>query len=86
MHTRGGKPINSCPHIWESVKHIIEANPNVVLDGELYNHELKSNFSQRLFFGKKSKNVDPEEIKESAELVEIHIYDMFDKNNHTKVY
>jgi len=82
MHTRGGKPINSCPHIWESVKHIIEANPNVVLDGELYNHELKSNFQKIVSLVRKVK-CRPEEIKESAELVEYHIYDMFDKNNPT---
>ena len=32
MWTRAGKPITSCPHIWESVKHIFDTSPNVVLD------------------------------------------------------
>jgi DNA ligase-1 len=80
MHTRGGKPINSCPHIWESVKHIIEANPNVVLDGELYNHELKADFQKIVSLVRKVK-CRPNEIAESAEKVQYHIYDMFDKNN-----
>ena len=80
MHTRGGKPINSCPHIWESVKHIIEANPNIVLDGELYNHELKADFQKIVSLVRKVK-CRPEEIAESAELVEYHIYDMYDKND-----
>jgi DNA ligase-1 len=85
MHTRGGKPINSCPHIWESVKHIIEANPNVVLDGELYNHELKADFQKIVSLVRKVK-CRPEEIAESAELVEYHIYDMYDKNDPDKLF
>lgn len=83
MHTRGGKPINSCPHIWESVKHIIEANPNIVLDGELYNHELKADFQKIVSLVRKVK-CRPEEIAESAELVEYHVYDMYDKNSPEK--
>ena len=42
MWTRAGKPINSCPHIFESLKKFIEDNPNMIIDGELYNHELKA--------------------------------------------
>jgi len=80
MHTRGGKPINSCPHIWDSLKHIIEANPNVVLDGELYNHELKADFQKIVSLVRKVK-CRPEEIAEAAQLVEYHIYDMCDKDN-----
>ena len=45
MWTRAGKPTTSCPHIWESVKHIFDTS-NVVLDGELYNHELKADFQK----------------------------------------
>ena len=85
MHTRGGKPINSCPHIWESVKHIIKDNPNVVLDGELYNHELKADFQKIISLVRKVK-CRPEEIAESAELVEYHIYDMFDHSDEDMVF
>jgi DNA ligase-1 len=85
MHTRGGKPINSCPHIWESVKHIIKANPNIVLDGELYNHKLKADFQKIISLVRKVK-CRPEEIAESAELVEYHIYDMFDRNDEDMVF
>ena len=76
MHTRGGKPINSCPHIWESLKPIIDANPNIVLDGELYNHELKANFEKIVSLVRKVK-CRPEEIAESAELVQYHVYDCY---------
>jgi DNA ligase-1 len=79
MHTRSGKPINSCPHIWESLKPLIDANPNIVLDGELYNHELKADFEKIVSLVRKTK-CRAEEIAESAELVEYHIYDMFNKD------
>ena len=85
MHTRGGKPINSCPHIWESLKPIIDANPNIVLDGELYNHELKANFEKIVSLVRKVK-CRPEEIAQSAELVEYHIYDMYDHNDTDKLF
>ena len=85
MHTRGGKPINSCPHIWESVKHIIKANPSIVLDGELYNHKLKADFQKIISLVRKVK-CRPEEIAESAELVEYHIYDMYDRNDEDAVF
>jgi DNA ligase 1 len=85
MHTRGGKPINSCPHIWESVKHIIKDNPNIVLDGELYNHKLKADFQKIISLVRKVK-CRPEEIAESAELVEYHIYDMFDRDSEDMLF
>ena len=80
MWTRAGKPINSCPHIWEQVKSIFDTSPNVVLDGELYNHELKADFQKIVSLVRKVK-CRPEEIAESAELVEYHTYDMYDKDN-----
>lgn len=82
MRTRAGKPINSCPHIWESVKHVFDTMPNIVLDGELYNHELKADFQKIVSLVRKIK-CRPEEIAESAELVEYHTYDMYDKDNTT---
>ena len=41
MWTRAGKPINSCPYLGTS-KSIFDTHRNIVLDGELYNHELKA--------------------------------------------
>jgi DNA ligase-1 len=80
MHTRGGKPINSCPHIMESLQNLIDNNPSIVLDGELYNHELKADFQKIVSLVRKVK-CRPEEIAEAKEKVQYHIYDMFDKNN-----
>ena len=80
MWTRAGKPIVSCPHIWESVKPIFNWAPNIVLDGELYNHELKADFQKITSLVRKSVNIGQDELLEASHLVEYHIYDMFDKD------
>ena len=80
MNSRSGKPINSCPHIAEALEQFVKDYPNITLDGELYNHELKSDFQKIVSLVRKVK-CRPEEIAESAELVEYHIYDMFDADN-----
>ena len=63
MWTRAGKPITSCPHIWESLKTFIETNPNMIIDGELYNHELKADFNKITSLVRKLKST-PTDIAE----------------------
>ena len=82
MWTRAGKPITSCPHIWESLKTFIETNPNMIIDGELYNHELKADFNKITSLVRKLKST-PTDIAEAAQLVQYHVYDCFDSNNPT---
>jgi DNA ligase-1 len=77
MWTRAGKPITSCPHIWESLKGYMEQNPHHILDGELYNHELKADFNKITSLVRKLKST-PEDIAEAESLVQYHVYDMFD--------
>ena len=77
MWTRSGKAINSCPHIWESLQGFMEQNPHYILDGELYNHELKNDFNKIISLVRKVKST-PEDMKEAEGLVQYHVYDMFD--------
>ena len=44
--TRNGKQIDSIPHILESLKDFFKKNPYAILDGELYNHDLRDNFNK----------------------------------------
>jgi DNA ligase-1 len=76
MFSRNGKPIISAPHIFESVKKLFEEEPNLVLDGELYNHQLKHNFNKIISLAKKSKP-KPEDLSESKNLIQYFIYDCF---------
>ena len=77
LWTRAGKAITSCPHIWLAVKPIIDANPSITLDGELYNHELKDDFNKITSLVRKLKSTE-EDMAEAKELVQYHIYDMQD--------
>ena len=76
LWTRQGKPINSCPHIWEAVKPCFVNNEDIVLDGELYNHDLKEDFNKITSLVRKSKST-PEDILEAKDMVQYHVYDMY---------
>ena len=75
LWTRAGKPITSCPHIWEAIGPYLEAHPYMVLDGELYNHDLKDDFNKITSLVRKTKP-KPEDIEECAKMVQYHVYDM----------
>lgn len=75
MWTRNGKPILSAPHIYEALKPLFEANPNLIFDGELYCDKLANDFNKIVSLVKKSKPT-PEDLKESAEVIQYHIYDL----------
>ena len=49
-------------------------NPNVVLDGELYNHDLKDNFEKIVSLVRKTKPTAAD-LEESKQLVQYHVYD-----------
>ena len=74
MQSRNGKPIVSAPHILEALHPFFDKHPDVVLDGELYNHELKDNFEKIISLVRKTKPT-AEDLEESKELVQYHVYD-----------
>lgn len=74
MFTRNGKEIVSCPHILFSLADVFKAFPDLVLDGELYNHELKDNFNKICSLVKKTKPTK-EDIEESEKIVQYWVYD-----------
>ena len=79
LWTRAGKEIVSCPHISESLVNFFKEFPDVILDGELYNHELSDNFNKITSLVRKTKPKD-EDIEECAKSVQYHVYDVYDKN------
>ena len=78
MKTRSNKEIVSCPHIKENefVKKFFEIYPDGILDGELYNHDLKNDFNKIVSLVKKTKP-KPEDLEESAKLVQYHCFDSY---------
>ncbi|RWH49579.1 MAG: hypothetical protein E5V72_14825 [Mesorhizobium sp.] len=71
LFTRQGKPIVSCPHIEEELAPFFVADPDLVLDGELYNHALKADFEQIVSLVRKQ-----EPNPATAGVVQYHIYDI----------
>jgi DNA ligase-1 len=81
MWSRENKPVVSAPHVFEAVKHVFESNPNLVLDGELYNHTLKDDFNAIISHVRKSKP-NEEDLAASAKIIQYHMYDCdFGGNN-----
>lgn len=80
MWSRNGKPITAAPHIFESVSYLFKDNPDLILDGELYNHELKENFNKICSLVKRLKST-PEELAESRRLVQYWCYDYVSDEN-----
>ena len=77
LWTRSGKEITSCPHIWDAIGPILRRNPNMVFDGELYNHELKEDFNKITSLVRKVKTTEADRA-EAAKLVQYHVYDCYD--------
>lgn len=75
MWSRNGKKIISAPHIYESLKPLLEINPDLVFDGELYADKFAHDFNAICSLVKKTKPTESD-LQESAEKIEYHIYDL----------
>jgi DNA ligase 1 len=74
MFSRNGKKFISAPHIFEQLKPFFKQNPNAILDGELYCDKLNDNFNKICSLVKRTKPT-PEELTESAQIIQYWIYD-----------
>jgi DNA ligase-1 len=75
LYTRAGKAITTCDHIFLALQPFFKDNPHVILDGELYNHELKADFNKITSLVRKAKPTQ-EEQDETFAKVQYHVYDM----------
>jgi len=75
LFTRQGKPITSCPHIERELAPLFLVDPDLILDGELYNHDLHEDFEQLVSIIRKQKPT-ADQLEKSRSLVEYHIYDI----------
>jgi len=77
-YSRTGKEWKNINHILVSLVPFFDKHPNVILDGELYNHDFKDDFEQIISMVRKTKPTD-EDILKSAENVQFHCYDIIDE-------
>ena len=77
-YSRTGKEWKNIQHILEQLVPFFEKYPNVILDGELYNHDFCDNFEQIISMVRKTKPTDEARLI-SAENVQFHCYDIIDE-------
>lgn len=89
--TRNGKEIECIPHILKSLNGFFLAYPNAILDGELYNHDLRANFNKITSLVRKQKPIKSdkmtdkafdkkvaeykERLSEAEDTIQYHVYD-----------
>lgn len=62
-------------HILEALALVFAKVPDLTLDGELYNHDLKDDFNKITSIVRKQKATDAQR-EESRKLIQFHVYDM----------
>lgn len=75
LWTRTGKPIVALPHLVAALAPMFEDDPDLILDGELYNHALKDDFNTITSVVRKAKPSDAD-IEKARDAIEYHVYDM----------
>ena len=80
-YSRTGKEWKNIDHILEELYPFFCKYPDVILDGELYNHELKNDFEKIISLVRKTKPTEEDRL-ESAEKVQFHCYDVINEDWH----
>lgn len=75
MFSRHGKEIISAPHIRKSLDRVFQDWPDLILDGELYNHDLNADFNRIISLARKTKPTE-EDLIESEKYIQYWIYDL----------
>ena len=78
--SRNGKSFKNVEHILEELKPLFDYAPELILDGELYNHDLKEDFNKIISLVRKTKRITDEDRRESRRMIQFHNYDIFDIN------
>jgi ATP-dependent DNA ligase len=77
-YSRTGKVWRNIEHILVQLKPFFDKYPDVVLDGELYNHDLRDNFEKIISLVRKTKPTDEDRL-EASKLTQFHCYDIIDE-------
>lgn len=73
--SRTGKKFVATKYIELALKPFFKDNPNVILDGELYNHSYKDDFNQIISLCRREKNFTKEHWDQIERDLEFHIFD-----------
>lgn len=74
LHSRQGKPWH-LPHIVEALQPFFDEDPDLLFDGELYNHDLRDDFNTLGSLIKKGNRSSAEEERVRS-TIQYHVYDL----------
>jgi DNA ligase-1 len=77
-YSRTGKEWKNINHVLDELAPFFAKHPNVILDGELYNHDFKDDFEQIISMVRKTKPTSEDRSK-SRDNVQFHCYDIVDE-------
>ena len=72
--SRNHKEFKTVDHIKDAFRPLFKKLPNLVVDGELYNHQFKDNFNKIISLVRKQKP-NAEELDEATRYIQFHWYD-----------
>lgn len=75
LWSRNNTKIVSCPHIEEVLVPFFAEFPEAILDGELYNHELRHDFDSLISILRKTSGLTDADLALSAKMAQYHVYD-----------
>ena len=77
LFTRKGEKYISVPHINSDLVEFFTKYPDAILDGELYNYNLRQKLNELMSLVRKTKNITYEDLQKSKEIVRYYVYDGF---------
>ena len=77
-YSRTGKVWQNIEHITLNLYKFFDKHPNVILDGELYNHDFRNDFESIISMVRKQKPTTEDRSK-SRDNVQFHCYDIVDE-------
>jgi len=83
LFSRKGETYISVPHINRDLQRFFEKYPDAILDGELFNNDLRQQLNEISKLVRKTKHVTAEDLKRSEEMVQYFVYDGYNMTDKT---
>ena len=74
--SRNHKEFKTIDHIRKVFEPVFKENPSIVLDGELYNHQLKDDFNKIISLVRK-QNPTENQLEDAKKYIQFHWYDYY---------
>ena len=84
LFTRKGERYLTCKHIEEELKPFFDEHPDAVLDGELFNENLRQQLNEISKLIRKTVHITQEDLDRSRSLVKYYVYDGYGFDKYTK--